>query len=212
MYTEYHKDVDRHSGELLKDERRTFFCKAVGVGKKVLDAGCRNGAITQSFAGHNTVVGLDVDPSALEEAAELDIETRVFDLNGEWFFDGEFDVVVMTEVLEHLYHPDKVVERVARALKRGGKYTGTVPNAFSLKNRFRLFFAKKRFTPLGDPTHINHFSHKELEDLLEKHFETVNITPLGRWAHADRFWPGMFSFMLGFEAEFPKRTTRRKGG
>lgn len=199
LYTEHHKDSARHGGNLLHDERREFLVHAVGTDKRVLDIGCRNGAITEFYKEGNTVVGFDIDPNALLEASKRGIEIHLVDLNGIWPDVGQFDVVVMTEVLEHLYFPEKVLEKVTSVLKPNGKFVGSVPNAFSLKNRIRLLFAKKQYSSFGDPTHINHFTHQELKELLQKHFKNVHIAPLGNWAKIDKYWPGMFSFMLQFE-------------
>ena len=45
------------------------------------------------------------------------------------FRDGSFDVVVMSEVIEHLLHPDRSVWEVSRVLKDGGVYVMTTNNA-----------------------------------------------------------------------------------
>src|SRR5436190_5243916 len=46
-----------------------------GPGRRVLDVGCRFGALTQHYLDGNEVVGIDVDRAALGRAAELGIET-----------------------------------------------------------------------------------------------------------------------------------------
>ena len=43
---------------------------SAGPGRRVLDLGCRYGALTQAYAEGNEVVGVDVDREALAEAAE----------------------------------------------------------------------------------------------------------------------------------------------
>ena len=66
------------------DERAELIGRYVGgPGRRVLDVGCRYGALTRSYLAGNEVVGLDVDRLALEEAARLgvgplrlDAETR----------------------------------------------------------------------------------------------------------------------------------------
>ena len=202
MYFDHHKDTERHSGNMLKTERQAFLKKNVGQNNVVLDIGCRNGELTKAFVEDNTVTGVDIDSHSLELAKRFGIKTQQLDLNGDWPFQSEsFDVVVATEVIEHVYHPALILQKVHKVLKPGGKLVGSVPNAFSLKNRVRLFFAKKKYTPLGDPTHINHFSRKELLGLLKSQFKEATIEPLGKYAWLDRFFPGMFSFMFQFIAK-----------
>src|SRR3989344_4571889 len=114
-------------------------------------------------------------------------------------------VDIDSEVLEHLFFPERVIEKAARVLRDDGILVGSVPNAFSLINRFRLFFGRKRLTPLYDPTHVNHFSRAEFSGLLALHFREVTIEPLGRFARLDALWKGMFAFDLLFVAKYPKR-------
>jgi SAM-dependent methyltransferase len=57
-------------------ERVGPICSAVGgPGRRVLDLGCRYGALTRFYAAENDVVGLDVDRVALAEASKLGIGT-----------------------------------------------------------------------------------------------------------------------------------------
>lgn len=190
---------------LLGDERGAFLRDHVGTGKRVLDIGCRDGALTASYKDGNEVLGLDIDSVALARATEsLGIETRQTDLNGEWgIVPGAYDVVVAAEVVEHLYYPDAVFSKVETALVPGGIFLGTVPNAFSLAHRARYLMKQKRNTPLMDPTHINHFLVEELRRLLESRFEEVEIIGLGRLGRLARFFPQAFAYDLAFVAKKP---------
>jgi len=131
----------------------------------VLDLGCRTGGLTRYYAEGNEVVGVDVDREALERARErLGIETRWADVEEELpFADGSFDVVVAGELLEHLADPGAAVAHVRRVLRPGGRFVGSVPNAFRLKNRLR--FAAGR-PPEDDPTHLQLYSPARLRALL----------------------------------------------
>ncbi len=192
---------------MYPDERGAFLKEHVGTGKKVLDIGCRNGALTKFYREGNSLVGVDIDSKALAIAKkELAIETMHLDLNGPWpFARAQFDVVVATEVIEHLYMPDQIVGKIACVLSDDGALVGSVPNAFSLINRGRLLLARKRYTPLGDSTHINHFTHAELLEILQRHFYDVRIEAFGRYAWLDRFFPGFFAFIFFFTARRPRR-------
>jgi 2-polyprenyl-3-methyl-5-hydroxy-6-metoxy-1,4-benzoquinol methylase len=173
--------------------------------KKILDLGCRDGALTSFFVKNNDVTGADIDTIALDKASKRGIKPLHFDINGEWeqISQNKYDVVVIAETLEHIYYPEKVIQKIKSVLNKEGMLIGSVPNAFSLINRIRLFLGKKDKTPLHDPTHINHFSHKELKQVLHKYFKEVTIEPLGRFAYFDKFMPGMFSFDLVFICSKP---------
>ncbi|MDB5264434.1 MAG: Methyltransferase type 11 [Parcubacteria group bacterium] len=206
LYRTHHAQKRGEGFVLLGAIRGDFLKSNIGVGKQVLDIGCRDGALTRSYAHGNTVTGLDIDNQALTQAKnELGIQVKHVDLNGDWGVPpASFDFVVAAEVVEHLYYPDAVMEKVARVLKPGGVLLGTVPNAFSLKNRIRLFLLKKKHTPLGDPTHINHFVVKELEEVLKNHFKKVTVTGAGRFTFLARTFPQLFAFDLMFRAEDPR--------
>jgi len=188
---------------LYGKERGEIFSRWLGKGNKVLELGCRDGSLTKLFADGNKITGADIDKEALELFEKnLGGKTYCLDLNSEWpFMENEFDAVVASEVLEHLYKPAEVVEKIARILKSGGIFIGTVPNAFSLANRIRLFMAKPNKTALADPTHVHHFSRRELKLILKKYFPEAEVGAIGRLAFLDKIFPGMFSFLLVFRCK-----------
>jgi len=103
----------------------------------------------------------------------LGIETRIANLNETLPFpDHSFDVVVMSEVLEHLPYPEITLGEIARILRPDGKFVGSVPNAVMLRNRLR--FLARGIVEL-DPTHLQHFSKRSLGLLLERFFHHIHI-------------------------------------
>lgn len=202
VYEKHHTASRRPGFALLGDVRGAFLKDAIGKGRRVLDVGCRDGALTKFFAEGNTLLGVDIDTEALVRARDtLGIETKYIDLNGEWLVeDGSFDAVVAAEILEHLYYPETVIGKISRALTHDGVFAGSVPNAFSLANRFRYALKRKKNTPLEDPTHINHFTVAELRNLLRARFLRVEITGYGRLGWLARLFPQTFAFGLLFVA------------
>lgn len=178
----HHHETRRGEGFLvLGQERGSFLKKHVGTEKKVLDIGCRDGALTVYYANGNEVWGADIDAVALKRASEkLGIRMLHLDLNSPWneIPRNTFDVVVAAEIIEHLYYPSVVLEKIAAVLKPEGQLVGSVPHAFSLQNRLRLALGTKRGTPLQDPTHINHFWWREFKNLLEKEFVVEELEPI----------------------------------
>ena len=136
-----------------------------GPGKRVLDLGCRDGALTRTYARGNDVVGVDGDREALAKAASLGIETLWADVEEPLPFEDEsFDVVVAAELLEHLREPKRLVDEAARVLRPGGTIAGSVPNAYRLKNRLRVVAGR----PAEDnPTHLHLFRPDDVLALLD---------------------------------------------
>ena len=199
-----------HTGEKQRfvfggDERGALFAEAVGgPGKRVLDVGCRTGMLTQYYADGNDVVGVDVDREALAQAAaRLGIETLWADAEeGLPFDDDAFDVVVAGEVLEHLADPAAAVANVRRVLRPGGRFVGSVPNAFRLKSR--LAYARGKYPVDWDPTHLQLFTPAALRALLAD-FDDVDIRfAVGRLVPLH---PRLMANVQIFAARRPKRAS-----
>lgn len=201
IYKYHHLNNRKSSFSILEQERGVLLNNYIGEDKKILDIGCRDGVLTKYFIKNNNVLGVDIDINVLEKInSDLNINTLLIDLNGDWseLEDNKFDVIVAGEILEHLYFPEIVMRKIKEHLNNGGIFIGSIPNAFSLKNRARYLFANKKNTPLGDPTHINHFSYKELKKLLEGHFNNVEIIGLGRYKKLIKLNKNFFAFNLFF--------------
>ena len=163
----YHRHHRDRTGTFVYGggERAELFRRYVGgPGRRVLDIGCRYGALTRAYLEGNQVVGIDVDRWALDEAARLGVETQWADAEeGLPFEDGTFDVVVAGELLEHVREPAALIGEARRVLRPGGTLVGSVPNAFRLKNRLRVLLGRH---PEDDPTHLHLFSPDDLLALL----------------------------------------------
>ena len=163
-YEQHHRERRDEGDFVFVPERIPLLVAAVGRGKRVLDLGCRSGALTRHFLEGNSVVGLDVDPAALEKAAALGIEPVQADVEEPLpFEDASFDVVVAGELFEHLQFPDALVAEVRRVLRPGGVLAGSVPNAFRMQSRLRFLRGRP---PEDDPTHLRMFSPTALRELL----------------------------------------------
>lgn len=179
-----HNRSERGAGFVFaRPERETLFKRYVGgPGRRVLDLGCRDGALTQAYLDGNEVVGVDADQEALAEAARLGIETHWADLDQPLDLDDQsFDVVVAGELLEHLRDPRRLVGEVRRVLRSGGTFVASVPNAYRLKGRLLFLFGRP---PENDPTHLQMFSAADVRALLagfddpQLHFVAGRLVPL----------------------------------
>ncbi|MEK9160531.1 MAG: class I SAM-dependent methyltransferase [Patescibacteria group bacterium] len=204
----YHEHHTKRRGEffIVNGEARGRFLKErVGKGRRVLDIGCRDGALTGYYSEGNEVTGIDIDSGALVRAKEkYGITVMHADLNGEWSVTPGFTTVVACEIIEHLYYPEMVFKKIHAVLAPGGVLLGTIPHAFSIQCRLRYLFATKKGTPLQDPTHINHFTVRELRTLIEgAGFKNVRIETITapKWALVSWLFPYTFAHSLMFSAD-----------
>lgn len=198
-YGEHHRTARSEDFVFAGPERVELFRRYVGgPGRRVLDLGCRYGALTRAYVEGNDVVGVDVDRDALAEAAKLGIETRWADADAPLAFEDEsFDVVVAGELLEHVREPNRLVAESMRVLRPGGTFVGSVPNAFRLKNRLRFAAGRK---PEDDPTHLHMFSPSDVGALLSEFADRHVHFIAGRFV---RLHPRLFANDIVFVGRKP---------
>jgi 2-polyprenyl-6-hydroxyphenyl methylase/3-demethylubiquinone-9 3-methyltransferase len=105
-------------------------------GKTALDVGCGAGLLTEPLArlGAN-VTGIDASPDVIGVATDhaktmgLDIDYRTGDLQE---IEGQFDLVVAMEVIEHVADPAAFVKALARRLAPGALLIMSTPNATAM--------------------------------------------------------------------------------
>lgn len=149
--------------------------------KKILDAGCGEGFTVNKIVQQNKgteITGLDIEKDALAYAKDINpgikfIEGSVYELP---FEDDQFDIVILSEVLEHLDDPLKALDEVKRV--SSGYSVISVPHEpyFRIGNMMR-------FTYLSDfgntPGHINNWTKKQFLNLLSERFDVIKVkTPL----------------------------------
>ncbi len=208
IYSTHHAEKNRYSTSVLEEERAEWFIKHTPQGKSWLDLGCRDGKLTSRLMPHTaSLVGVDVDPVAIQQARERIPQAKFQELNllGDWkeLAGQTFDVIICSEVMEHVYFPERVAERVRDHLKPGGIFVGSVPNAFFVKHRLRYLFGSKAHTPLQDPTHITQFHAEHLTNVLKIVGDEVVIDgytrpPFAGLAHA---CPRLFAFNFLFSVK-----------
>ena len=175
-YEEHHRERRADGEFVFVPERIPLFQAAIGRGKRVLDLGCRAGALTRHFLEGNEVVGLDVDRAALAKAEALGIQPVQANVEEPLpFEDASFDAVVAGELFEHLQFPDALVAEIRRVLRPGGVIVGSVPNAYRLQGRLKFLLGRP---PEDDPTHLHLFSSADVRRLLAE-FEDVRLFFVG---------------------------------
>ena len=114
---------------------------------KILEIGCGAGVLCLELAkrGH-TVIGTDVSRHVLNFADALKNQAKMGNVSfllGDaetlMFADRSFDVVICSEVIEHLMKPAKALSEIRRVLKKNGIAIITTPCAISLSDLFMNF-------------------------------------------------------------------------
>ncbi len=141
-----------------------FVEKAIAASES-LDVGCGGGLFLRLLRerGHR-VLGLDFSLEAAVVAKTLNrVPVVCATLSKAPLPPGQFSVLTMFHVLEHLYDPAGYVEAAHALLGPGGRLVVQVPNAASWQ--FLLF--GQNWNGLDVPRHLVNFKAKDLVTLLE---------------------------------------------
>ena len=96
-----------------------FYTHTLYVTGKVLDVGCGSKPYKSFFSGAE-YTGLELAGSKKEADCYYDGITFPF-------HDREFDMVVTSQVFEHVFNPERFLSEIHRVLTNGGKLLMTVP-------------------------------------------------------------------------------------
>jgi SAM-dependent methyltransferase len=156
---------------------------------RVLDVGCGNGFTCGEFIKCGCqVVGIDLSRQGIEIARKAHPEGRFEVLPADDTLlnrlgEEPFDIVVSTEVVEHLYSPREYAQGCFLALRPGGRFICTTPYHGYLKNLMLSLAGKwdSHADPLWDCGHIKLWSRETLTRLLtETGFVNPRLHGVGR--------------------------------
>lgn len=195
-YTEFEWHAEAagngESGEKLTTVFVELVKKLEGV-RSICDLGCGNGHITGRLAklGYQ-VTGVDASASGIQIArrAYPQVEFVKALIDRELSL-GQFDLVVSSDVIEHMYRPSDLLDAARALLKPGGQILLGTPYHGYLKNLVLAATGRMdaHFSALHDGGHIKFFSVKTLSMLMKAHgLEDLNFTFYGR---APRLWKNM---------------------
>ena len=180
------------SGEKLTAVFVELVKKLEGVGS-ICDLGCGNGHITGRLAKLGfRVVGVDASSSGIAVARRAYQGVEFVEaLIDRQLSLGQFDLVVSSDVIEHMYRPSDLLEAASALLKPGGQILLGTPYHGYLKNLVLAASGKMdaHFSVLHDGGHIKFFSVKTLSYLMTNYgFTDLSFTFYGR---APWLWKNM---------------------
>jgi SAM-dependent methyltransferase len=102
---------------------------SVPPGATVLDLGCNSGGLGRRLIAEKgcRMFGVDVNPELVERAVSKGYDAYTGLAEDLRYDDESFDVVVASELLEHVFDPALVLAEARRVLKPGGLLLGDVP-------------------------------------------------------------------------------------
>lgn len=149
----------------------------------ILDVGCGAGHVIKLIKGNDRnvkVVGMDIDINALNEAKanNVGVEFIIGDIHNLPFDDSSFDLVICSEVLEHLNDPTSAMNELTRVSSKF--LLLSVPHE-------PLFWACNLLTfnhisNFGNaPGHLNHWGLKRFNNFVNEHYEKYEVKSVFPW-------------------------------
>lgn len=144
----------------------------------VLDIGCYDGTFLLKIKNKNAhLFGIEASDFGVKKCEENGIIAKQFffdDKNPAPFESGFFDVVIIGEIIEHIYDTDFFLEEISRLLKPNGKLLISTPNIASFGRRMLLLLGRNPIIELSpnendSSGHIRYFTFDTLKKLLNKH-------------------------------------------
>jgi SAM-dependent methyltransferase len=106
--------------------------------QRIVDVGCGEGTATylvKRLDPANTVIGIDWSAMALAQARARGLLVVQGGIDGLPLPDASVDVVIMSELIEHLVDTDAAAEEARRVLRPGGTLLMSTPNLAAWYNR-----------------------------------------------------------------------------
>lgn len=166
-------------------EQSPWFLSFIRSSDTILDLGCGNGQLTLKTAKIcRKIIGLDKNhvhlDFAREEAEKQGIANTVFtefDIERELpFKGGGFSVVLMQDVLEHVWDDKKLLGEAHRVLTPNGRLILAVPNS---ETRWKRQQKEAGYSGFSDSDHKREYTQQQIKQLLiESGFIIVAFAPV----------------------------------
>ena len=154
-----------------------------GFGRHVFECARRGADVVALDYAEDEVVQTRATLGAMVAAGDIDVERFKGVLRGDAtklpFDDGAFDVVITSEVLEHIQDDVAAISEMVRVLKPGGMFAATVPAW--LPEKINWMLSDEYHAPISVGGHVRIYSATELKAKLV----TAGLDPRGQHrAHA----------------------------
>jgi len=184
-YEPAHVDLDN------KNSSHTLAIELTGRNKQVLEVGTSTGYITKILKQRgNQVIGIEIDKDAGNVAGQFcesmiigDIEELDLD---EYIQPASIDVILLTDILEHLRWPGRILGKIKKYLTPDGYLVVSLPNVAHGDLLLNLLNGDFRYTSMGllDETHLRFFGRRNIVSIFNKYGYTIEdlqktIAPVG---------------------------------
>ena len=136
---------------------------------RILDLGCSDGSLAAKLreAGHHVtgvdLVALEGVKDRVDRFVQADLEQGI-----PLELEGPFDAVLAADVLEHVRHPEQILDQIRPLLSPGGSVIASIPNFGHWYPRARVALGRFDYDRRGilDRDHVRFFTRRSFEQLV----------------------------------------------
>ncbi len=186
--------------------------------KDIMEVGCGRGEITRHLSSlGKRVIGVEIREEKAAEARRFCNELIIGDIENGHTIDSIrslqrlYDLILYSEVLEHLSRPDLTLLDTRQFLRPGGAILVVLPNVAFYKTRLMLLRGRWDYTDEGilDRTHLKFFTRKTAEVLIREAGFRVLVNRATHYSHRYaylynhliKWWPGLFGEQFVIRAD-----------
>jgi len=175
-YDSYEQDASYYQRTFA---RRLRLVKRYGGQGRLLDIGCGLGYSLQVAAREGfDVYGLDLSPYAVEQCEKLfPGRVREGSLTSGLYPRGNFDVVTLSDVFEHVYRPLEFVQALHETIRDNGMALVTTPNHRSVLSRL----SGRNWISFKIPEHVYFYTPETLKKLVTPLFTIERLQSDGQY-------------------------------
>ena len=191
-------------------EASIFFA---GAGKRILDVGCGNGLVLYNLRDRfDELYGIELSKERVvtTQKSLQGLKATITQANievGLDYSDEFFDVIICSDVIEHLVDVFSGFREMTRVLKKAGKLVINTPNVARWRNRMEFVMGKFPSTSAGnegfatrtelelfDGGHLHYFTFSMLEKMYKRYgYSTVDKYGFGRFGKLQNLFPSLTS-------------------
>jgi len=190
----YNTDIQKDSYRLflIRNIIEKIINKEPKTNNKILDVGCGDGELLYPFINKSDVYGFDIADELINKAKKEGIKASVLNLESSKFpfSDEYFDIIICSQVIEHIINTDHLLSEINRVLKKNKILIISFPNinqpaSFLIQFIYDLppVFAARYKSP-----HVRDFTLKTIKIALKNNgFIVKDVIPTYIFPFNNRF-------------------------
>lgn len=207
-----HLDMHYHPNSATDSIRIINKCRKLAIGNRFLDVGAGFGPFSKTATENGfNVTACEPNPNSryvFKQINGFEPDSCMLDQEYAKCHKERFDVVLLSQVLEHVTDLDEIVHSIFMVLRKNGIAAIAVPHFGSALSKIQ----GKKDMYISPPEHLNFFSKQGLVSLFNRYsfkleyLETVSKVNRGKIEEAVKIplvshavWRGLYSVLKTFE-------------